>query len=685
MFSGAGLSCAPMSSLELRATLPTEAPPVSRPRARELGSRQSAFGGGRGPFGIPLATVLVAAAIVALSFNSGTFAVTSRNPVAIGLMWAVVLGVGTLAWPVARPPRAALLAAGLLGALAVLTALSMLWAENDEAAFDEFNRVTLYAAVFAVVVLTSRRGSARRWLDGVALGLAAIGLLAVAVRLFPHLIGSANQNPFFPGDPRPSYPLGYWNGLAVLLAVGIAPLLRVATEARPALLRGLAVAVLPAFAAIFDLTLSRGGTVAAATACVLFVFLTGRRTRALAALAAAGAGSVAVFAILSARPVLKKGPVDSALAFSQGRSAALLIAVACVASGAAYLLLERFVPERGPRLTKGSKRALVVAAVAAAALLAVASHPAARWDSFKQPPGAADSALGSTEGNGRYQLWRAALDQFEANPLVGDGAGSFAAYWSQHASIDYFARDAHSLYLESLSELGPAGLLLTVGLLVTAGVATRRRLARADGPHRAAVAAAAAGFGGFAVAASIDWMWETTVVAMVAIGLLAVLTGPAMLATGSGRPEPSVDPRTRFTFERFSVLAVGIALMAAQAVPYVVATWVGDSKQAAARGDLASAAAHADDAASLQPWASSARVQLALVHEQQGRLRDAASDIGLAIRNNHSDWRTWLIDARIHSELGYDDKAREYLAKARSLNPRSPVFDNPSALLAGPG
>jgi len=63
-----------------------------------------------------------------------------------------------------------------------------------------------------------------------------------------------------------SYPLNYWNGLAVLTALGIPFLLRVAVAAKPALVRGAAVAPIPAFTAVIYLASSRGGAVAAAVA-----------------------------------------------------------------------------------------------------------------------------------------------------------------------------------------------------------------------------------------------------------------------------------------------------------------------------------------------------------------------------------------------------------------------------------
>ena len=47
-----------------------------------------------------------------------------------------------------------------------------------------------------------------------------------------------------------------------------------------------------------------------------------------------------------------------------------------------------------------------------------------------------------------------ALRSFAAHPLAGVGSGGFRAEWRRERKIDDPARDAHSLYLETLGELG---------------------------------------------------------------------------------------------------------------------------------------------------------------------------------------------------------------------------------------
>jgi hypothetical protein len=616
---------------------------------------------------VPATPLAVALAVVGLSFNSGTYDLLSRNPVAIAVWWAVVLAVGALVLPLERLPRSAWVAGGALAAYAALTAASIAWAPSAESAFDELNRVTLYLGVFTLVALASRRGSSARWSDGIALGTAAIALLALAVRLFPHLIPGANHSPLFPGDPRPNYPLGYWNALAVMLALGVAPLLRVAAAGRSRLARAAAVAALPALAAVIDLTLSRGGAIAAAVAAALFVALTASRLRALAAVAAGALGSAVAVAALAARPAISSGPLDSARAAAQGRSAALLVLAGCLAAAAALLVLERVVPRADPPLPRRLKLALAVLALAAVAGALAGSHPAHMLAQFKQPPAPGKQLL-TSQGNGRWQMWQAAVHELRAHPAGGGGAGSYAEWWAAHAPFPYFTRYAHSLYLQSLAELGAAGVALLLALLLAAALALARRLRAAPAAERSAVAAIGAVVFAFALAAAVDWMWELTVVGVIGVGALAVLTGPAAL------PAAASSRRARLSAGRLAVVVAGAVLIAAQAIPYVAGTLVGDSQAAFRRGDVATAAARATEARDVQPWAASTWSQLALVRERQRRLHDAGVAIRRALARDGGDWRLWLIAARIEAEAGHAAPARALGDRARSLNPQSPVW-----------
>ena len=642
-------------------------------------------------------SIALAVIVFWLALKGGTYAITVRNPVAMAAWLAVALGAATAILPRARVPRIAFVAGALLAAFAALNVLSMLWADSNENAFTEFNRASLYVAVFALVVLASARGSAWQWTDGLALGITAVGLFALSSRLFPEWFPDSDLARLTPQNPLLTYPLNYWNGLGVLVVLALPLLLAAAVRARTALTAALAVAPIPALTGTAYLTSSRGGLVAAAIALAVFLALTHRRPLALAAVAAGAAGTAMSIAVLHARQELVNEPVESDLVISQGRSAALLIVVACVLTALAFGVLRRFVPQQ---ISIGSslKRAGVAVGVVALAAAVVAVDPPGRLDSFKKPPErftrpaettapsgtspappANSGQFGSTyvqshlldsTGSGRWQFWEAAVDQFEDRPVLGGGAGSYQAWWAQHGSLYYFVNSAHSLFLEVLGELGLVGLLLLLGFFGAGVWAAAIRVRSSEGDERVVIAALAAALLAFIVPTGVDWLWDLPAVGAVGIALLALLVGPA---TVFGRPDSEPRPRLGVG-PRVAAGVAAACLIVAQAVPLFAELELRDSEDALARGDLDSALSHAEDAESLQGWAASPHLQLALVEEQRDDLDAAADSIQEAIDNDPSDWQLWAVASRIEEKMGLMDDAQESFEQALALNPRSPVL-----------
>ena len=63
-----------------------------------------------------------------------------------------------------------------------------------------------------------------------------------------------------------------------------------------------------------------------------------------------------------------------------------------------------------------------------------------------------------------------ALDAFRADPLKGSGAGTYRLVWERNRANDENTNEAHSLYLETLGELGLVGaILLAVTLVLMLG------------------------------------------------------------------------------------------------------------------------------------------------------------------------------------------------------------------------
>ena len=91
----------------------------------------------------------------------------------------------------------------------------------------------------------------------------------------------------------------------------------------------------------------------------------------------------------------------------------------------------------------------------------------------------------TTIATNRADYWSVALGEFGDRPLAGDGAGSFGVSWRRERRSDEFALDAHSLYVETLGELGLVGALLLAAFLAAALAAVAGR-GRAALPTRCA-------------------------------------------------------------------------------------------------------------------------------------------------------------------------------------------------------
>jgi hypothetical protein len=623
--------------------------------------------------GSMIVRAVAALTVVMVAVDGGGFGVVSRGTLAIAVWWALLVLVATGLLAPSRLPPAAGLALGFLAAFVVLTGASLAWADSSERAFAELDRAALYLGVFALAALVAAAGEPRAAADGLAVGIAAVAGIALAARFFPDQAPATELPSFLPSaQTRLSYPIGYWNGLAALIAVGVPLLLRSAIEAGSPVRRALAMASLPALAQVLYLTSSRGGTAAALAAVATLLALAPRRLALLGAILTAGAGTALAIWILVARTSLVDGPLGTAAAEAEGRSAALLTLAVCAVTGLGYLLAVRYVPAP-PRLPRASVRAGVALLLAAAAVAVIAADPVDAFETFKRPPAPAPATgsgpdplathLLSGGGGGRWQFWSAAVDEFRSSPLVGRGAGSFEAWWAQHGTIPYFVRDAHSLYLETLGELGIAGLGLLLGAFAAAAFAALRGWRRRPEADRILVAALLAGFVAFALEAAVDWVWEVTVVAAAGIACLG-------LAAASASRRPRAVP----VLARAAVAVTALAVIAAQALVLLAEIELRDSRAAARAGDFPAALAHALDARALEPWAATPRLQLALVAEETGDLASARGHIGAALERDSRDWRLWLVAARLETKAGAIAAARRSLARARELNPRSPLF-----------
>jgi hypothetical protein len=627
-----------------------------------------------------LLTGVVAVAFFAVAYDNGSYGLPSRDTLAIALWWAISMGVAFGIVGLGQMTRTAKVIAGLLTALCLWTLLSLIWAPSAENAFNEFNRVSLFLAVFLLVSLVASRSGVDRWVDGLTLAIVAIALVALASRLFPGLFSDRGISASISeAAVRLNFPLGYWNGLATLAALGIPLALRVAIGGRNSIVRGVALASLPVVVSVIYLASSRGGALTALSGVIVFFALSERRWSISAALVVGGLGSAGAITVLRTRHQLVSGPLGTGLVERQGRTAALLILLVCALTAAVYGLGSRYLQDR----VRPSRR-LGQTLVASLALLLIVglitSHPIRRFEQFKRAPAQSVSVTSGNytnqhflmgSGNGRWQMWSAAIDQWQHHRTVGNGAGSFAEWWARHGSTSVSIKDAHSLYLETLGELGLVGFLILASIFVTGtSVAVRRSLIA--GKKRVTTAALSAVFGAYMADVAFDWMWELTVVSVVAFTVLA-------LALSSHRPrEQSPVPKVKRRLPRLlrvapiaATVIVAWLFIGAQTIPLLAQTEIDTSKAAVARGDAANAESAALKARRIQPWAASPALQLALVTEQEGNLGRASAWIREAIKHDETNWRLWLVSSRIDVKRGDIREAERSLRRAIELNPRS--------------
>ena len=474
-------------------------------------------------------------------------------------------------------------------------------------------------------------------------------------RLFPERLGVF--------DPVAAYrleePLTYWNALGVFAAMGALLALGFAARSQSVVARALPAATLPILFSTLYFTYSRGGWIAGAVGLAVAVAIDPRRLQLLVnALVLAVPSAIAVL-ISSHEKALTRLDTPLAAASHDGHRLAVWIVLLAVLSGLAgaglWLAERRVVPPRTLRLAfAGAVTAVALVAVLAVFVRYGGPFELARkgYDSFttttNEPTPNLNQRLFSFSGSHRSELWRAAWHDYTSHPVLGSGPGSYEEYWNQHRTIQHKVRDAHSLYLEVLAELGPLGLLLLVlalGAPLVAAVRARR--------HPLAPLTLAA-FAAFLAHAAVDWDWE-----MPAVTLTALACAAALLASADDRNATLLSPRTRAAGTITALLLAVVAF-----VGVVGASALAASDRELAKGSYTDAASQARKAARWWRWSPQPWQQLGDIASEQG---DDAAARGYYLKALSKDDRNW--------ELWYDlstvttgPESSRALARAVELN-----------------
>jgi hypothetical protein len=596
-----------------------------------------------------------------------------RSEVGVAIWWVVILGAAVAILPTSAIGRNAWIGFGLLTAFTLWTGAGVVWSSNAGASVTEVARVATYLAVFTLVLFARQPGDMRRLVNGLASGMALIGVVAILSRLHPGWFPSDDTGTVLGTRNRLGYPLDYWNGLAILMAMATPLLLLIAVRGRTVLGRALAAASIPSVALAAFLTLSRGGAIEFAVALIVFLSLAPRRLEALPSFSLAAVGSTILIVATNQRDALTNG-IDSAGAHQQGNEILAMVLVVC--GGAALIQTAIALAAKhdiGPRVripTRTTRAAWVGIGLCAVVVALAAGLPGEvsdRWNEFKAPgdPGTGVQRFDSANGTGRYQAWSAAADAEATHPLTGIGPGNFESWWAQNGTLPIFIRDAHSLYMETFGELGIVGLILIGGFVGLVLVAGTRRALRQNAERRWPYVAATASAAAFAVGAGIDWAWELSVLPIAFMVLAAGLLSPRHY-----RPVGRAERRAT----RAGLIALGIVGLIAIVPQLMSSEAIRDSRTAAASGNLPGALDKAERAHDLQPYAPTPDIQRALVLELMGKYHEAVGPAEEATRAGSEDWRNWLVLSRLQAEAGRAAASVAAYKRARRLNPRSVLF-----------
>ena len=595
--------------------------------------------------------------ILLLASVQGGYFPSAWGGATLALVWAA--GLALVLASILRVSRAECLFILAWMALTSWIALSVIWSADVPQTILEIQRVLVYVAAISAVFVLCRTDQARELLGGALAGISVIALFSLATRLFPGRFRVYDPNSVY----RLAQPIGYWNALAIFTAIGVILALGFAARGRLLATRVASAAIVVFLLSTFYFTFGRGGWIALGVGLAVVVLIDPRRLQLLATLLVLAPSCVTAVWLASRSNGLTQAGASAARAAHDGHRLAVALLILAGISAAANALV--WYLERHVIFPASVRRVFAVALVLAltAGLLATfdrygspnaIAHKA--YAAFKAPPPHAvnlNQRLLSFSGNGRYDLWRLAWENAGDHPWLGSGAGTYGRYFLKHEPADVsFVRDAHGLYIETLSELGPLGLaMLVTALVIPLFVATRMR-------RHPLVPAAAGAYSAFLIHAMVDWDWEVP-----AVMLAGLVCGGAILLAG----------RQERALVQLGGLVRGLALFGAILIgAFATVGLVGNHALAASnaareQGDWGRAASEARLARRWLPWSPRAVAALGQAQVGAGLVTEAQTTLRKAISMDPNDWRLWY-DLAQASRGGARARA---LARVATLYPRS--------------
>jgi hypothetical protein len=587
---------------------------------------------------VRLVPVLAAFGLVAgLAAAQGGYFATAWGWASVPLFWTAAVALAVR--EEVRLSRAEGIFLGGLLAFAAWLGVSAAWSIAPAESVLEVERALVYTAAAVGVLATSRARSSPHVLGALLAAISVIAAFSLATRLLPDRVGIYDGT----GIYRLAQPIGYWNGLALFAAVGVLLALGFAARAGSIAIRAAAAAVLVMLLPTLYFTFGRGAWIALAAGLIATAAVDPRRLQFLSALVVLAPLPAAAVLIASRERGLTRGGSRLADAARDGHRVAILLVL--LALGNAVLSAGLAIASHRVRVGRTGRRAfsvgLVALVLASGSLLLIRHggpvHIVERaYASFKAPlpraQGNLNRRLLSFSGNGRAQLWGLAWDEAGAHPLLGAGAGGYERYFLVHQPTDVsLVRDAHSLYVETLAEVGPLGL----ALLVTVLAAPLAALPRAR--THPLVPAAAGGYVAYLVHTGVDWDWE-----LPAVTLAGLLCGVVILLAARSSAPVSLRPRLRW-----SMAAVAVAAAFFATVGLLGNTALSRSTAAHRHGDEAAAARDARRARLLMPWSPAPWEALGRAQLAAGLVSDARRSFRKALSIDSGDWSLWYDLSRV--------------------------------------
>jgi hypothetical protein len=603
--------------------------------------------------------VLVIAILLPLAADNGGFSPVAWGWGGLGLAWA-----GVMALLVRSELRlAAIDVPWILGwlALALWTALGLLWTVDTTRTALEVQRILMYLGVACAFLILCRGRSPMALAYAIWVVTTLISTYGLATHLLPLRFG-IYSDPIQPG--RLYQPLGYWNGLGIFASMGTLLALGIADSKGRVGGRALAAASIPTLALTMYFTFSRGAWAAAASGIVAVVIVVPHRLRyILTGLAVAPWAAAPVIVSAHSNPLVTSA-VKPTSTESAGSHVLLILIPASLICGLAVFGLDRACARLSPpvwaRRTFGGGL-LCLALLGAGGISVKYGSPAMltrRVDSaFNSGPTAQPNSgnltnrLFSLSPHGRVALWRVALHDFEHHPAAGSGAGTFPIYWFQRRPYPLIVQNAHSLYLETAAEMGGIGLAILVGTLFLPLIWAIR--VRRQGEI---LSVSLGAYVAFLVHASFDWDWE-----LPAVTVVGLACGVALLL-GARRGGAEVGA---YSHVKWPAIAGCIAIGVLSVGGLLGNRSISDAETALGARHWQSALTAARTAAREAPWSEQPYLIAGSAHRGLGARAAAARDFRKAVARSPLDWDAWY-------SLAATTTGREHaqaISMFRRLNP----------------